>query len=102
MRWLHYHYLSPEKPHPRQNRYVITWHATEELEEDGLGLLNATNIVLTGTIVSVQREEDSQERKYVIQGQCIDGEESCVVVKLGGTGKIVFVSAWRGTQHSHL
>jgi uncharacterized DUF497 family protein len=86
----------------RDNRYVITWHATEELEEDGLGLHDATNVVLTGTIVAIQREEDSRERKYVIQGECLAGEESCVVVKVGGTGKIVFVSAWRGTPDSHL
>jgi hypothetical protein len=86
----------------RDNRYVITWHATEELEEDTLNLLDAANIVLTGTIVSIQREEDSRERKYVIQGQCLAGEESCVVVKLGGTGKVVFVSVWRGTPDSHL
>jgi len=86
----------------REKRYVITWHATEELEEDGLGLIDATNIVLTGTIVAIQREEDSRERKYVVQGQCLAGEESCVVVKLGGTGKVVFVSAWLGTQDSHL
>jgi hypothetical protein len=86
----------------RDNRYVITWHATEELEEDSLGIPDATNIVLTGTIVSIQRDEASQERKYVIQGQCLGGETSCVVVKVGGTGKVVFVSAWRGTQRSHL
>jgi hypothetical protein len=86
----------------REKRYVITWHATEELEEDGLGLLDATNVVLTGTIVSIQREADSRERKYVIEGQCLAGEESCVVVKLGGTGKVVFVSAWLGTKDSHL
>ena len=86
----------------REKRYVITWHATEELEEDGLGLLDATNIVLTGTIVAIQREEDSRERKYVVQGQCLAGEDSCCVVKFGGTGKVVFVSAWLGSQDSHL
>ena len=88
--------------HIRENRYVISWHATEELEEDGLDLLDATNIVFTGTIVSIQREESSREHKYVIQGQCLAGEASCVVVKLGGTGKVVFLSAWLGTQDSHL
>ncbi len=31
----------------REKRYVITWHATEELEESGLGLLDATNVVLS-------------------------------------------------------
>ena len=86
----------------RENQYVITWHATEELEEDGLGPSDAANVVLTGTIVAVQRESGSRERKYVIHGQCLAGTEACAVVKLGGTGKVVFLSAWRGSQSTHL
>ena len=85
----------------RANRYVFTWHSTDELEEDGLLPSDATNIILTGTIVAVQRDA-SQERKYVIQGLCLAGTDGCEVVKLSPTDKVVFVSAWLGTPHDHL
>ncbi len=80
---------------------VITWHSTE-LEDDGLGPDDAASIVLTGTIVAAQREPNSGERKYVIEGHCLAGTKACAVVKLGGTGKLVFLSTWRGSQVDHL
>ncbi|MGH9420866.1 MAG: hypothetical protein ACRD3J_12895 [Thermoanaerobaculia bacterium] len=86
----------------RENRYVITWHATQELEDDGLGPADAAHIVLTGTIVAVQREPSSRERKYVVRGHCLAGTEACAVVKLGGTGKLVFLSTWLGSPIGHL
>ena len=52
------------------------------------------NIILIGEIVERQRDAQTRERKYLVQGETLDGEAACSVVKIGPTGKVVIITAW--------
>ena len=53
--------------------YVVSNHAADELEDDQLSILDLENIVLTGQIVERQRDRQTRETKFVIQGGTLDG-----------------------------
>ena len=47
----------------RAHRYVMTLHAEDEMEEDGLGIFDVENALLIGSIVGRQTDRQSRERK---------------------------------------
>ena len=49
----------------RRRRYVMTTHADEEADEDGLSVLDIESVILTGAIVERQRDRETHEWKYV-------------------------------------
>ena len=53
--------------------YVVSNHAADELEDDQLSILDLESIVLTGQIVERQRDRQTRETKFVIQGGTLDG-----------------------------
>ena len=68
----------------RARGYVLTAHAEEEMDEDGLSIFDVESAILTGRIVGRQRDPRTREPKYVIRGSSVEGEEQVVtVVKLG-------------------
>jgi hypothetical protein len=79
----------------RTRRYVMTVHAEDEMDADGLSIFDVENAVLTGRIVERQVERPWGERKYVIRGRPLEGEGVLVVVaKLGPTGKLVVLTVY--------
>lgn len=46
----------------RNRRYVVTVHADEEMDEDGLTIFDVESAVLTGRIVEQQRDRPTGER----------------------------------------
>ena len=50
----------------RSRKYVMSIHAEEEMDEDGLTILDVESAVLTGSIVERQRDVRTREWKYVI------------------------------------
>jgi hypothetical protein len=52
----------------RARRYVVTVHADEEMDEDGLTVFDVESAVLTGGIIEQQRDRKTGERKYVVRG----------------------------------
>ena len=52
----------------RSLKYVVSLHASEELEDDNLSILDFENIVLTGQIIERQRDRNTQEVKCVVSG----------------------------------
>lgn len=67
----------------RARTYVLTVHAEEEMDEDGLSIFDVESAILTGRIVERQRDPRTREPKYVIRGASVAGEEQVVtVVKL--------------------
>jgi hypothetical protein len=79
----------------RTRRYVMTVHAEEEMDADGLSIFDIENAILTGRIVARQVERPLGERKYVVRGRPLEGEdEVVVVVKMGPTGKLVILTVY--------
>ena len=82
----------------RRGRYVMTTHADEEADEDGLSILDIESILLTGSIVERQRDLETGEWKYVVQGQTLDGGDGCVVTKFGLVGRLYILTVY-AEQH---
>ncbi len=75
-------------------RYLVTLHCLEELEADGLTILDVEGCVMTGTIVERQKDRSNGEWKFVIQGWSTAGEECVVVVKWTPTGRLRVLTAF--------
>ncbi len=78
----------------RSRQYVVTVHAADELEDDGLTVLDLENIILTGTVVARQRDRHTREVKVVIRGQALSGQPCCAVAKLGPTGRGIIITVY--------
>jgi hypothetical protein len=74
--------------------YVVTIHAGEEMEADGLVLFDIEHCILTGEVVEKQRDQRTLERKYLVRGNTLAGGRAVVVAKIGPTGKLVIVTAY--------
>jgi len=79
----------------RTRHYVMTLHAEEEMDDDGLTIYDVESVILTGEIIEQQRDRKSKERKYLVRGQIVEEEEFAVVVsKFGPTGKLVILTVY--------
>jgi len=79
----------------RLRQYVMTVHAEEEMDEDGLSIFDVESGILTGVIIERQRDRSKQEWKYLVQGETVDGNRVIVVVnKFGYAGKLVILTVY--------
>jgi hypothetical protein len=78
----------------RALEYIVSLHAAEELEDDGLSILDLENIVLAGEIVERQRDTKTRETKCIVRGRTLAGVTAETVVKLGATGKLYFITVY--------
>ena len=78
----------------RSRQYVVSIHAADELEDDGLSVLDLESIVLTGRIVERQRDRTSRELKVVVRGQDLAGSACCTVAKIGPTGRAITIAVY--------
>ena len=78
----------------RAGQYLVPFHAANELDDDEISILDVESIILTGAIIERQRDSQTRERKYVIEGATLEGEAACCVVKIGPTGQLVLITAW--------
>ncbi len=79
----------------RRRQYVVTVHAEEEMDEDGLSVLDLESAVLNGEILERQRDPVTREWKYVVKGTGLDGATVGVVGKLSLTGSLVIITVYR-------
>ena len=79
----------------RSRSYVMTLHAEEEMEDDGLTILDVERVVLTGRIMERQRDRDTRHAKYVVAGRTEADERAEVVARLSASGKLVIVTVYR-------
>jgi hypothetical protein len=79
----------------RTRRYVMTLHAEDEMDADGLTIFDIESVILTGQITERQRDRQSDERKYLVSGQALAGAAVTVVVKFGATDKLVMITVFR-------
>ena len=78
----------------RTRQYVVSVHAEEEMDNDGLTIFDVEHGILTGTIVERQKDRRTGEWKYLIQGSTLAEEEAIVVTKLSPTGKLVILTVY--------
>ena len=78
----------------RSSHYLVSTHAADELEDDGLSVLDLENILLTGKIIERQRDRGTHETKVVIRGQALHGASCCTVAKLGATGRAIIITVY--------
>ena len=74
-----------------QPRLFESLHATEELEDDGLTILDLESVLLSGDIVERQRDRITREAKVVVRGSTVEGETAECVVKRGASGRLYII-----------
>jgi len=79
----------------RTRRYVVTLHAEEEMDNDGLTVVDVERSILTGEIVERQQDHDTGEWKLVVTGQTTGDKSIGIVTKLSVTGKVVIITVYR-------
>ena len=79
----------------RTREYVMTLHAEEEMDADGLTIFEIERGILTGEIVERQKNRDTGEWKYIVKGYTTPGSGAAVVTKLSLTGKLVILTVYR-------
>ena len=78
----------------RSRKYVMTLHAEEEMDNDGLTIFDVEHTVLTGEIMERQKDPQTKEYKFVIFGQTLSGDQSGVVIKTGSSERIVIITVY--------
>ena len=79
----------------RNRQYAMTVHAWEEMESDGLSIFDVESAILSGRVTERQSDRPWGERKYVIRGRPLEGDDSLVVVaKMGPTGQVVILTVY--------
>ncbi len=78
----------------RAKAYIMPLHAEEEMDNDGLTIFDVEHIILTGQIVERQRDQHSDEQKYLIQGQTELYEPAYVVVKFLWNNTLVIITVY--------
>lgn len=78
----------------RTGCYVLTVHAADEIEADGLNVYDVEHCVLSGRIVEKQRDRASKEWKYLVEGRTLSRAKAVVVAKIGSTGKLVIITVY--------
>lgn len=74
--------------------YVMTLHAEEEMNDDGLTIFDVESIILTGGIVERQKDEQTGEWKYLVQGDTEAGDLGVVVTKFSPIGRLVLLTVY--------
>ncbi len=70
----------------RTSGYVMTVHAIDEMETDGLTVFDIERCILTGQIVERQKDLRTGEWKYLVYGQTVGGADAVTVAKIGPAG----------------
>jgi hypothetical protein len=79
----------------RKRLYVMTLHAEEEMDSDGLTIFDVESVILTGEIVELQRDRRTEERKYLVRGETLERRQTAVVVgKFGANDKLVILTVY--------
>ena len=78
----------------RALQYVMTLHAEEEMESDGLSVFDVEQAILTGRVVERQKDAETGEWKYLVGGKGVEGGDVVVVSKLSPTGTLVIITVY--------
>ena len=87
--------LQKMRANVRSHQYVMTVHAWEEMESDGLSIFDVESAILSGRITERQMDRPWGDRKYVVRGRPLEGDDAVfVVAKLGPTAQVVILTVY--------
>ena len=75
-------------------QYVMTLHAEEEMDDDGLTIFDVERGLLTGEIVERQKDRETGEWKYLVRGRTLAGSGLVLAAKISPTGKLVILTVY--------
>lgn len=78
----------------RTRQYVMTLHAEEEMDSDGLTIFDVEHGLLTGEIIERQKDKKTGEWKYLVEGQTLEDRPVIVSTKLSPTDKLVIITLY--------
>ncbi len=78
----------------RTRQYVMTLHAEEEMNDDGLSIFDVERGLLTGEIIERQKDQKTGEWKYLVKGKTLEDDSVVVVTKLSPTDKLVIITVY--------
>ncbi len=79
----------------RTRQYVMTTHAEEEMDDDGLSIFDVESVILSGEIIERQKDQNTGEWKYLVRGEALNRKIAIAVTKIALTGKLVFITVYR-------
>ncbi len=83
----------------RTRQYLMTLHAEEEMDADGLSIFDVERGILTGKIIERQKDRVTEEWTYLIEGETIAGNQVVIAAKLSMTGKLVIITVYLAENH---
>ena len=86
--------LSELRSQVHSKNFIVTGHAPDEADEDGLTVYDIEHVLLTGEISIRQVDSETRERKYVVGGIGLSGQFCEVVVKFSPTGRLVIITVY--------
>lgn len=78
----------------RKYDYLMTVHARKEMIEDNLTIYDVEQGFLSGRIVEHQKDRETAESKYCIEGTTVAGDDIEILAKFGVTGKLVIITVY--------
>ena len=79
----------------RLRQYLMTIHADEEMDSDGLSIYDIENAILTGEITERQKDRETSESKYLVRGENVDGNTILIAVtKFGMSGRLIIITVY--------
>jgi hypothetical protein len=78
----------------RNQAYIMTLHAEEEMSDDNLSIFDIEQGILRGRILERQIDRISSESKHRIRGRTSDNDAVEIIVKLSLTGKVVIITVY--------
>jgi hypothetical protein len=82
----------------RTGGFIMTLHAVEEMEDEGLSIFDVERAILTGKITRRQKDEETREWKYLVTGRSLSQDDVVVVAKLSPTDKLVIITIYAETN----
>lgn len=79
----------------RKREYVVTFHARLEMIDEGFSVYDVERGILTGEILERQKDKQTGEMKYRVNGQTISGDNIELIAKFGLTGKLVIITVYK-------
>ena len=78
----------------RQGLYDLTAHATEEMAEDNLDILDVEEAILNGKVFRTEKN-DPRGTRYVVEGKAVDQKTPVGVVgRFTGTGVYLIITVY--------
>jgi Domain of unknown function (DUF4258) len=79
----------------REQSYVMTIHAEDEMVVDNLTIHDVEHAIPTGEIIERQEDAGTLERRYCIRGRAVDDDDVEVVAKVSpGGGRVVIITLY--------